>query len=76
MHFDSSIKKIFNYDKSTTLIIGKYFDNINYKNYNNLEKRIKACNKAFIKEMGELVHANDKKKKEFFIKYDKISKVI
>ena len=72
--FDSSIERIFNNDKTTTLIIGKYFDSINYKNYNNLENRIKDCNKAFIKEMGELLYAMDKKKKDFFTKYDKISK--
>ena len=72
--FDSSIERIFNNDKTTTLIIGKYFDSINYKNYNNLENRIKDCNKAFIKEIGELLYAMDKKKKDFFTKYDKISK--
>ena len=72
--FDSSIERIFNNDKPTSLIIGKYFDSINYKNYNNLENRIKDCNKAFIKEMGELLYAMDRKKKDFFTKYDKIAK--
>lgn len=72
--FESSIERIFKNDKPTTLIIGKYSDSINYKNYNNLENRIKECNKTFIKEIGELLYAMDKKKIDFYTKYDKISK--
>ena len=72
-HFISSIKRIFNNDNPIIYVIILYFDSINYNNYNNLDIKIKDNNKSFIKEMGDLLYAIDKNKREFINKYDKIA---
>jgi hypothetical protein len=69
--FIQSLKSIFNNDNQIIFAIGKYLDKINYKNYNNLEERIKEYNKSFINELGELLYAMDTKKTEFVTKYIK-----
>ena len=67
-----SLKSIFKNDNQIIFAIGKYLDKINYKNYNNLEEKIKDNNNSFINELGELLHAMDTKKIEFVTKYVKI----
>ena len=70
--FLQSLKLVFNNDNQIIFAVGKYLDKINYKNYNNIEEKIKQLNKSFITELGELLYAMDTKKIEFVTKYVKI----
>ena len=70
--FLQSLRAIFKNDNQIIFAVGKYLDKINYKNYNNLEEKIKENNNSFINELGELIHAMDTKKNEFVTKYVKI----
>ena len=70
--FLQSLKLVFNNDNQIIFAVGKYLDKINYKNYNNLEEKIKQYNNSFITELGELLYAMDTKKIEFVTKYVKI----
>ena len=70
--FNTTLKRIFDNDAQIIYVIEKYFDCVRFKNYNNLEPSIKDNNKSFLKEIGELMYAIDKKKIDFVSKFDKI----
>ena len=72
-NFMLALKKMFNNDQQIIFVIIKYLNFVNFSNYNNLETQIKNYNKTFIKDMGELQYALDKKKVEFVSKYLKIA---
>ena len=68
----NSLKRCFNDDQQIIFVISKYLDFVQFENYDKLEIMIKNYNKSFIKELGELQYALDKKKVEFVSKYLKI----
>lgn len=70
--FLNSLKRCFNNDQQIIFVISKYLDFVQFENYDKLEIMIKNYNKSFIKELGELQYALDKKKVEFVSKYLKI----
>ena len=72
-NFIIALKRCFNDDQQIIFVIIKYLDFVQFQNYNKLEINIKNWNKSFIKEMGELQYAIDKKKVEFVSKYLKIA---
>lgn len=72
-NFVIALKRCFNDDQQIIFVIIKYLDFVQFQNYNKLEINIKNWNKSFIKEMGELQYAIDKKKVEFVSKYLKIA---
>ena len=71
-NFINSLKRCFNGDQQIIFVILKYLDFVQFQNYNKLDINVKNLNKSFIKEMGELLYAMDKKKVEFVSKYLKI----
>ena len=67
--FVNALKKCFNSDQQIIFVILQYIDFVQFHDYNKLGIGIKNYNKSFIKEMGELQHAIEKRKSEFVNKY-------